>query len=342
MFISMPDLKNLNLRNVGQMKDEIFDYIIKNHRFLEHLRLECPNLISDEKWAEFFNVSGIKLQTLKLYWLDSSFDDDTMAHVAAGCPQLRRLKIKRCFRVTERSLPYIAQFKMLEHLSLMFSGATSNERLVELVHEAGSNLKTLSLESFQDADDGLLETIHSHCTKLTKLRLTNNDICTDKAFAALFTDWNGPPLRMADFTEMRSIDYENPDGNENDPVGFGSKSLVALMVHSGARLERLHITSCRHISNSSFYDVFNDSKIYPKLQEINVSFIPQVDELVLAGMFRSCPALKKVIAFACFDLRDVIVPAGRDITVIGVPNAQESIMKGDSALPWLLKQYNGA
>jgi DNA repair protein RAD7 len=52
---------------------------------------------------------------------------------------------------------------------------------------------------------------------------------------------------------------------------------------------------------------------------------------VLAGLFKAAPQLRKVVAFGCFGIEDVIVPGG--VVVIGVPRAQDAIEKfGDGGV----------
>lgn len=96
-----------------------------------------------------------------------------------------------------------------------------------------------------------------------------------------------------------------------------------MMKHSGSNLKHLDISSCRHIELGAFIDVFNGAESYPLLEYINVSFCNRVDTTVIAGIFKSCPALKKLVAFGCFDVADVVVP--RNIALIGVPRAQDAI-----------------
>jgi DNA repair protein RAD7 len=95
------------------------------------------------------------------------------------------------------------------------------------------------------------------------------------------------------------------------------------MSHSGSRLEFLDISSCRHISHATFTEVFDGTRQYPHLGEINLSFCPVVDTAIVAGVFRSCPNIKKVVTFGCFQVADVLVPRG--IVLIGAPKAQDQI-----------------
>jgi DNA repair protein RAD7 len=49
-----------------------------------------------------------------------------------------------------------------------------------------------------------------------------------------------------------------------------------------------------------------------------------MDDFLIGKIFQSCPAIKKVVAFACFNVRDVRVPVG--IALVGGLKAQHSIV----------------
>ena len=323
-FSVVSKVQNLNLRNAGQFKDEVLDYIIERDVPIRSLQLEATNLVSNGKWAEYFEKCGYRLENLKLSWLDYSMDDDTFAGLSRHCPNLKRLKMKKCFRLGDVALRAMTQLKQLEHLSLRFPTTTTPAVLTELISSVGPGLRTLSLEGFSDADDDALSMIRSSCTQLSKLRFTENDLCTDVGFASLFTNWSNPALAFIDLSSNRSVDYAVPNGPEA-PIGLASAGLEALMRHSGPRLERLDISSCRHITHESFSKVFDGKEQYPVLQDINISFLPKIDTSIVAGMFRSCPKLTKVTAFGCFKVTGVAVPRG--VALIGVPNAQDSIVQ---------------
>ena len=302
----------------------MLDYIIERDVPIKSLQLEAANLVSNGKWAEFFEKCGQRLETLKLSWLDYSMDDETFGGMIRHCPNIKRLKIKKCFRLGDIALGAMMELGRLKHLSLRFPTATTPGVLAELISSVGPGLRTLSLEGFSDADDDTLSMIHSSCTQLSKLRFTENDYCTDVGFASLFTNWSNPALAFIDLSSNRSVDYAVPDGPE-DPVGLASGGFESLMGHSGSRLERLDISSCRHITYESFSKVFDSKEQYPVLKDINISFLPKIDTSIVAGMFRSCPELIKVTAFGCFNVTEVAVPKG--VALIGVPNAQDSIVQ---------------
>ena len=320
----MPRLENLNLRNAGQLKDEVFDYVLERDVPLRRLQLEAANLVSEEKWREFFRRAGQRLEALKLAWLDYSMDDETVRHLVSGCPNLRRLKLKKCFRIGDEALKAIAGFRHLEHLSLCFTTPTSAGRIGLLIRSTGPKLRTLALERFENLDDQVLYEVHANCLNLAKLRLTENDLCTDAAFASLFTNWDNPPLSFIDLCKNRDLDHTKPDGQQ-EPVGLATAGFIAMMAHSGSKLERLDISSNRHIAYEAFAKVFDGVKNYPCLKEINISFLTKVDTVIVAGVFRSCPRLNRITAFGCFSIRDVVVPTG--VALIGVPNAQDSIIQ---------------
>lgn len=324
IFSIIPRIQTINLRNAGQFKDEVIDYVLERDIPLNDVQLEAANLVSNEKWVEFFERSGHQFESLKLAWLDYSLDDAALMHLVQGCPNLQRLKLKKCFRLGDAALSAMCALKHLEHLSLRFPSSTSPLALMELIVSVGLNLRTLSLESFNDAHDSVLSAIHSNCSHLKKLRFTENDLCTDLGFVSLFTDWSNPPLTFIDLNSNRSIDCTEPDGPEQ-AIGLASAGFLALMNHSGSCIEHLDISSCRHIEYSAFSDVFDGKKQYPNLKDINVSFLTKIDTAIVAGMFRSCPLLVKVTAFGCSHVKDVAVPKG--VALIGLPNAQDSIVQ---------------
>ena len=287
------------------------------------MQLDGSNLVSDEKWRDFFRRHGPQLETLKLSWLDFSVDDETVAHLAAACPNMARLKLKKLFKIGDKSLESIAEMRNLKHLSLRFVQATDTETLVKLISTVGPNLRTLSLEKFENADDSVLETIHTYCRHLTKFRFAENDYCTDRGYVDLFTGWDNPPLSFLDLASNRDLDYTNPDGPK-EPIGLASEGFKAVMEHSRSRVERLDISSCRHISHAALLEIFDGVRTYPCLQDVNISFLTMIDTPVAAGIFQSCPQLRKVTAFGCFNVRDVLVPPG--VALIGLPNAQDSIL----------------
>ena len=322
IFAVVPNMKRLVLGNACQMKDEAIDYMLERCHELRHIQLYAANLISDDMWDRMFREIGKGLEVIKLKWLDAAFEDTTVQDMVQSCPNLERVKFKLCRRIGDDAVAALAELPKLQHVSLLMNRDVSITTLGTLISQQGGQLRTLSLEKFVDADDSVLEAIHDECSELTKLRFSENDTATDCGYTALFTDWKNPPLTYVDFNSTRDVDNNNPEGPE-DAIGMASSGFKAMMAHSGSSLKLLNIASCRHIELGAFMDVFNGAQTYPALEYINISFCNRVDTSVVAGIFKSCPALKRLVAFGCFDVQDVVVP--RNIALIGVPRAQDAI-----------------
>ncbi|KAG8525432.1 uncharacterized protein KY384_009076 [Bacidia gigantensis] len=324
----MPTVRHLNLRNAGQFKDEVLDYLMERDVPITELQLDAANLVSKDKWIEYISTSGHRFRTVKLSALEDEFDNEVFTHLVQHCPKIQRLKLRQCSKLGDGSLAAISRLDHLEHLSLQFEQPTSSATLATLILTVGSNLRTLSLEGFAEAEDEVLAAIRSSCSKLAKLRFTQNDCCTDAGFKRLFSDIATPSLSFIDLSHDRSIDNTVPEGPE-EPVGLASAGFEALMEHSGSTLEVLNICSCRHISHEALSKVFDGRLQYPSLKDVNISFSTKIDTTVVAAMFKSCLRLTKVTAFGCFNVTDVEVPRG--VALIGIPRAQDSLIQGGEA-----------
>lgn len=327
IFTFMPNLKDVNLRFAGQMKDEIIEYMMEHNPQIRNLQLAAPNLVSKNCWKTLFKTRGLNLESLKLSELNDTLDDEMIKVLCTNAVNLRRLKLKRCSHLTNASLEAISSLRNLTDLSLLLQQDISAQTLPDLVAKVGRNLHTLSLERFAEADDTTIDAIRRSCHSLTKLRITDNAIIRDEAYEGLFSNWDNPPIPFIDLSGNRDIDNANPDGPE-DTIGFASKGFKSMMAHSAAKLERLNISSCRHISREAFEEVFDGKKQYPRLRDLDVSFLTHVDDYLVGLLFKSCPALTKLAIFACFKVKDVLIPRG--VSVLGLPNAQESVVtEGD-------------
>ena len=331
-------MEYLTLENATQFKDEVIDYILERNVPLKSLKLESTNLIGDDKWCEFFDKAGGKLETLKLTWLDSAMNDETLEHLIDGCPNLKYLKLKKCFRLTEASIDKIAQLQKLEHLFLYFKTPVEADALNNLLQTTGPNLRTLSLQKFDNADDQTLQVIRNSCSKLQSLKFTENDYCTDAGFVALFHGWDNPPLTYINLADDRDMDPGGQD-EEAEAVGVGSNAFRALMKHSGSKLERLNLKACRHITNETLMEIFDGVNKYPMLKDVDLSFVNEIDTVAVAGLFKSCPALDKLAAFGCFNVKDIVVPPG--VALIGVPHAQDAIIQEGHYVDAIMSEMMG-
>lgn len=310
----------MNLRFTTPFKDEVFHYMMDRNMEITDLHLDGANLVTDACWRQLFRNLGHRFQSLKLWNLNSAFDDETAEIMCNSCPNLQRLKLKFLHKTGNGTLQAISTLKRLEHISLHYLKETEidSQHLLSIVTSVGPRLKTLSLEEFEFADDSLLRLIHEKCHSLTKLRLSINCTFTDKGLVALFTDWPNKALAYIDMHSLRDVDMANPNGPE-EPIGLASNGFLALMEHSGSKIQHLNIASCRHISYQAFEQVFAEDKVYPELKYLDISFNPAVDDYIAMRIFRSCPALQRLVVFACFKIRDIHIPRG--LAVIGTVGA---------------------
>jgi DNA repair protein RAD7 len=332
IFSFMPELEDVNLRNAGQMKDEVILYMLDHNPKIKHLQLGAANLITNSGWLQLFNKQGPKLESFKTSDLDAAMDDTAIDSLVHHSPNLRRLKLKKCWRTTESSLLSLTNLPNLQHLSLSICPDTLPPTLSRLLTTLGPTLQTLSLESFHSATDSTLSTIHTSCASLTKLRFTDNSLCTDAGFSALFSHWSNPPIPFLDLADNRDIDNLNPDGaaDEGSPIGLASAGFTALMSHSGPALRSLNIKACRHISHDALLHVFdptNTDKTYPDLRDMDLSFVAQVDEVVMTAIFKTCPRLEKLAVFGCNRVKaGGVGPIPGGVAVIGLMDARESVV----------------
>nr|XP_001396166.2 DNA repair protein Rad7, protein [Aspergillus niger CBS 513.88] len=217
----------------------------------------------------------------------------------------------------------------LYHVNFRFAGQLK-DKVVEYLLDRNLKIKRLQLDAANLISDECWQQLFRKLgPQLESLKLSNLDSSLDDetvevmCFVTLFTDWDNPPLEFVDLSSTRDVDNSNPDGPV-DAIGLASQGFMALMNHSGPGLQKLNIASCRHVSRSAFEEVFAAGKTYPNLEEIDVSFHTVVDDYIVGRIFQCCPKLQKLVAFACFNLRDAQVPAG--VALIGGLKAQDPIV----------------
>ncbi|PNY29949.1 DNA repair protein rhp7 [Tolypocladium capitatum] len=325
IFQTASNLRRFKVRCAIQFKDEVMDYLLSRDIALESFYLHGANLLSEEKWHEYFAAKGQALKGLQVYYTDNHFGDESIAAIANHCPNLLRLKVENNQKLTSKGVEAIGELSSLEHLGLQLQNPTSSAAISSTVSKIGHGLKTLSLKIVPDTDDGVLRAIHEHCRSLHKLRITDSEKMTDQGFVQLFTGWQNPPVHFLDLQKCRHIDSTRPRDN-GDKVGLCGKGFKALMTHSGPKLEHLNVHACRHISQEAFEEVFDDKAHYPELKKLEISFCENVTDFILGCIFRACPRIKEVNVFGCMKVKDVRVPRG--VILVGVPNAQGIVTEG--------------
>lgn len=296
---------------------------------LEDLYLHGANLLSKDKWKEYLEKKGHALRALRVYFTDLHFGDEILALLPTTCPSLTRLKVSHNQEVTGTGVAAIGQISTLRHLSLDLRNEIHSDIYVDLLSKIGAGLETLCLTRVPQADNTVLDAIHTHCRSLTKLRITESEEMTDAGFVRLFRDWANPGLTIVDFQKCRQLDSARPRDNP-DGLGLCSDGFRALVAHSGKTLRELNVHGCRHIAVGAFEDVFRSEvggRQYEAMQKLEISFCEEVTDFVVGCVFRCCPSLRELNVFGCMKVRDVRVPRGK--ILVGVPNAKGMVIEGD-------------
>lgn len=345
----VPHTRRLILRNAGQVKDPVLIYWAEKFKSIQALTLRSSNLVTNEGWQRFLTALAPKLESLDLQWCDQYFDGSCLDTMVEECRMLKHLTLKWMFLLDDEAILKLSELKAeVESLTLQLRQEIQSSTFVQLVEGIGSNLRKLVLKETHGADDDLLNTIHKTCSKLQVLKLTGNDHFSTAALTNLFTDWSNGPLTQINFRQIRDLQQEDlahrPLGDElvngeypafnAEPqppppkkpfvptVGMADSAFRAMMQHSGARLEKLKLASCRHISKQACWDVFdvNSGASYPHLREVDFSFVDGVDNDVVALMMKSCPSLERLLVFGCFKITSgvaLVMRSRRDVALVG-------------------------
>jgi DNA repair protein RAD7 len=327
IFQTVPGLKNLKIRNAIHFKDEVMEYVISRHINLEGLYLHGANLLTEPVWMKFLEHKGASLKSLKVYFTDKHFGNDSLALLPVQCPNLKRLKVRHNQSVSGDGVEQIGNIKSLEHLGLQLLNNVHSDVYVSVLSRIGENLRTFSLTLVPDADNTILDALHANCRHLQKLRITDSEAMTDAGFVRLFRGWKNPGLSFIDLSKCRHVDAANPRSND-DKVGLCSDGFIALMKHSGTSLKKLNVHACRHISRQAFETVFTpNDKVYLNLTSVEISFCEEVTDYIIGCIFKCCPNLRKLNVFGCMKVKGVKVPRGK--ILVGVPNAVGMVIDGD-------------
>ncbi|KAI1135094.1 RNI-like protein [Hypoxylon sp. FL0543] len=325
IFAVCSQLKHLKVRCAIQFRDSVMDYLIGRNFALESISLSGANLLTDDSWRRFLEDKGKALKSLRVYFTDRYFGDEVVGWLKHCCPDLDTLKICHNQQVSDDGLEYVAGLDKLQRLGLHLVKPTSTMPYVHIIEKIGTNLRTLSLRMVPDVDDRFLDALHAHCTQLKKLRITDSEVMTDAGFTRLFLDWKNKRLTHLDLEKCRYVNSEKPRDNPH-MVGLCSNGFEAMMVHSGASLQKLNLHGCRHISREAFERIFSVGQVYPSLEDLEISFCEQVTDFIVGSIFRCCPKLRRLNVFGCMKLRDVRVPKGK--ILVGMPNAIGMVIEG--------------
>jgi DNA repair protein RAD7 len=292
MLAFAPAIASLTLLNASQFQNSVMEYFIQRIKTLKKLHLHSANLIDDAHWQSFFIAHGGSLESLRLEFLDECFTLDTIKVMVSKCTGLKSLRLEHLDHLADdNAVRELSKLKRLEHFTIRLGQDVTSEAVVALIEAIGNNLRTLAIKDCACLDRSVLTAIQTNCHRITHLKLTGTDKLSFSEFSTLFSNWQNPPLIKMDLSEVGSFNT-GPKSDEGMEVVGTHDALESLMAHSGSRLEKLDLHSCRPVNHAALCSAFTEMATYPRLERIDLSFISDVDDFVVGSIARCCPKLE--------------------------------------------------
>ncbi|KAI9765858.1 MAG: hypothetical protein M1840_007140 [Geoglossum simile] len=291
MLAFAPVISSLTLLNASQFQNPAMEYFTQRIKALKKLHLHSANLIDDTHWQSFFIAHGGSLESLRLEFLDHFFTLDTIKIAVSECTGLKSLRLEHLNHLTDDdAVGELSKLGRLEHLTIRLGQDVTSGALMALIEAIGNNLRTLAIKDCACLDRSVLTAIQTNCHRITHLKLTGADKLPFSEFSTLFSNWQNPPLIKIDLSEVGSLNTRAKSDQDMDVVG-AHDALESLMAHSGDRLEKLDLHSCRPVSHAALCSAFTEAVTYPRLKKVDLSFIQDVDDFVVESIVRCCPKM---------------------------------------------------
>ncbi|KAF5386700.1 hypothetical protein D9615_002106 [Tricholomella constricta] len=260
-----PNLTSLRLDFCGHLDDTCFATLSSSLPALTSLELLGPFLVRPPAWIAFFAAHP----TLKAFKITQSprFDLACMQALTAHCaPTLTALRLRELGKLDDAFLEAMHAFPHLEELDLGDPGestACSGEALAALLGELAETLRVLDLSRHGLLSDEALRRGLGSARRVEALLLMHVPLLTDEGVAAFFGEWENAPLRRVEMSRNHAL---------------GSEALVALLRHSGKRLEVLGINGWGGVEEEALKMV---GRLGVELRKLDVGWVREVDDFVV-------------------------------------------------------------
>jgi EIN3-binding F-box protein len=216
-------------------------------------------------------------------------NDESLAALAALCPQLKRLDVNRALGVTDAGVEAVAagcpqlESLALEGTSVMLEGVVAVVRALLLLQELSLPVDALS------AVDPVLVALAANCPRLRVLNLTGAS-ATDDAFVAAVARW----------PDLERLDISGTDG-----------LTVASLCAIGACCPRLRALELAGLSRDSVVVDTTDACIHaiaegcPLLRELDLTAWVHLTDAALVAVVSGCPLLERLTLADCDKVTDV-------------------------------------
>ncbi|KAG6902070.1 hypothetical protein C0995_004768 [Termitomyces sp. Mi166 len=260
-----PNLTSLRLDFCGHMDDKAMSVMSSSLPSLTHLELLGPFLVRSAAWVSLFE-SHPSLEAFKITQ-SPRFDIDAMLALKKHCaPTLTALRLREIGAMNDAFLDAIGSFKKVEELDIADPGKTNEctaEALRNLLSALSETLRMLDVSRHEQVTDRVLQEGLAGVRYMDELVVRNALLLTDEGVAEFFGTWKNQPLRRIDL------------GRNHD---LGSAALVALLEHSGERLEELGINGWSGVEAEALKMLGHLGR---ELRRLDVGWVREVDDFVV-------------------------------------------------------------
>jgi DNA repair protein RAD7 len=281
-----PNLERLTLGMCGQLSNDNLMYFATNLPNLKSIYLDGPFLINKNTWITFLETAGPRLEELTIR-STHRVDSEILAHLVENCSNLVSLTLSRLSDLKDpAAIDILATLTKLEHLEIshpdqdLASSLVTDEGLINILNQVGSQLHTLILDGCLGLTDNLLVSgIAPCCGALSHLSLQSTDL-TNEGIARLFENW--------------SINSGLEKLNLERCIKLGDKALDAIVSHSGSTLVELNINSCQDVTKQSLNQMVDNM---PNLTCVDLGFVRAVDDDLITCMSERMKYLRSISVY---------------------------------------------
>ncbi|KAG5353001.1 hypothetical protein C0989_011285 [Termitomyces sp. Mn162] len=262
-----PNITSLRLDFCGHMNDKVMSIMCSSLASLIHLELLGPFLVRSPIWVTFFK-SHPSLETFKITQ-SPRFDIEAMLALKKYCAStLTELRLREVGAMNDAFLDAIGSLKKVEKLDIGDPGKANEctaEALQGVLFALSGTLRVLDVSRHEQVTDSVLKEGLAGTRHMDELVARNTTLLTDMGVAEFFKTWKNQPLRRIDF------------GRNHD---LGSAALVALIEHSGERLEELGINGWGDVETGALKML---GRLGGELRRLDVGWVREVDDFVVKG-----------------------------------------------------------
>ncbi|GAA98017.1 uncharacterized protein L969DRAFT_46361 [Mixia osmundae IAM 14324] len=300
-----PRIQRMTLVMCGLVDDDVLEQWLSRFEHLTYLELYGPYLVTDAKWQSFFRSRGQdKAAKLSGFLIKQSarIDRGAVEALVDQNAAITHLQLAEIGRLRSDWLDLLTPLTSLVHLDLSHGGVDgdtiTDEAVVKLLASVGANLETLILDANSAlTEETLTKGIKPHCKKLTHLSLEQLAVSSE-GLQDLFTDWQSQSLRRVNL--HRCTDMED-------------EALDALVAHSGSTIEYLDLNS---VDNLRELALMRLAKSCPKMIELDLSFVRDVDDFIVKAVLDNMPALTTFFVWGNNRVSD-LCPTRSGVKVVG-------------------------